>query len=113
MVSTRNIALTSIYPSRQLEIAGQKYLLEIFPQGNSAPYTWRFQLENKLISGLIPGGFKLRVLRSATESFPENEAVATQAVVKLWVDVCINSGSAITWEIEPIPEGYQREILIF
>ena len=102
-----------VFPSRQLEIAGQKYLLSIIPLNNTAPDTWRFQLQNKATSGLIPGGFKLRVLTETGNSFPENEAVARKAVDRLYVDVHLMAGSALTWEIEPIPEGYQREILIF
>jgi hypothetical protein len=111
--STREFPLSSVYPSRQLEIAGQTYLLSIVPQDNTAPGAWRFQLHNKAASGLIPGGFKLRVLTEAGESFPDNEAVARKAVERLYVDVHLVEGSALTWEIEPIPEGYQREILIF
>ena len=107
--STREFPLSSIYPSRQLEIAGQIYLLSIIPQDDA----WRFQLQNKATSGLIPGGFKLRVLTEAGNSFPQNEAVARKAVEKLYVDVHLVAGLALTWEIEPIPEGYQREILIF
>ncbi|WP_245562211.1 DUF1822 family protein [Stanieria cyanosphaera] len=107
--STKEFPLFSIYPFRQLEIAGQIYLLSIIPQNDA----WRFQLQNKTASGLIPGGFKLRVLTETGDSFPQNEAVARKAVDRLYVDVHLVTGSALTWEIEPIPEGYQREILIF
>lgn len=102
-----------VFPSRQLEIAGQEYLLSIIPLNSTATDIWRFQLQNKAASNLIPGGFKLKVLMEGGKNFLHNEAVAMQAVDKLCVDVHPKSGTALTWEIEPIPEGYQQEILIF
>jgi hypothetical protein len=112
ITAKREFPLSSVYPSRQLEIAGQIYLLSIVPQ-DTVLGAWRFQLQNKAASGLIPGGFKLRVLTEAGESFPDNEAVARKALDRLYVDVHPIAGSALSWEIEPIPERYQQEILIF
>ena len=108
----RKFIFMPVFPSRQLEIAGQEYLLSIIPINSTAPALWRFQLENKTASSSIPGGFKLKILIEG-ENFHHNETVAMQAVDKLWVDVYSQPGTALTWEIEPIPEGYQREILIF
>ncbi|ACB51535.1 hypothetical protein cce_2185 [Crocosphaera subtropica ATCC 51142] len=105
--------MLSVLPLRQLEIVGQEYLLSIIPQANIAPNTWQFELRNKRKSGLIPGGFKLRLLTEAGESFPNNEAIATEAVESLYLTLSIKPKTILMLEIEPIPENYHREILIF
>lgn len=61
----------------------------------------------------IPGGFKLRLLTEDLQPFPNNEDVATTAVELLFVDVALQPGEGIVWEIEPLPENYDREILRF
>lgn len=99
--------------SRRLAIAGQLYELLITPQGEpDAPY-WRFELRNTIIGAAIPGGFKLRLLTEDLQAFPNNEDIATTAVEKLYVEVALETGEGIVWEIEPLPENYEREILKF
>ncbi|MBD2568492.1 DUF1822 family protein [Anabaena lutea] len=95
---------------RQLEIAGQLYELLVIPQTEE---TWRFELRNLTIAATIPGGFKLRLLTEDLQPFPDNEAVATTAVQSIFVDVALEPGEGIVWEIEPLPENYDREILRF
>ncbi|MEO0924244.1 MAG: DUF1822 family protein [Cyanobacteria bacterium J06643_13] len=109
----RETTLLPVLPSRQLEIVGQQYLLNIIAKEDAAPNTWRFQLENKRKGGLIPGGFKLRLVNELGESFTEGEAVAIEAQQMLYVDVILKPGTNLIWEIEPLPDNYQREILIF
>ena len=109
----REMTLLPTFPSRQLEIVGQQYLLNIIPQENSKHNTWRFQLQNKREGGLIPGGFKLRIVNESGEPFPQGEVVATQAQPLLCLDVSLKPGTSLVWEIEPLPDNYQREILIF
>lgn len=99
--------------SRQLAIAGQTYELSITPQGEpDAPY-WRFELRNATAGAAIPGGFKLRLLTEDLQPFPNNEDVATTAVEQLYVEVALEPQEGIVWEIEPLPENYDREILRF
>ncbi|WP_066424433.1 DUF1822 family protein [Anabaena sp. 4-3] len=99
--------------SRRLAIAGQTYELLISPQGESeAPY-WRFELRNATLGAVIPGGFKLRLLTEDLQPFPNNEDIATTAVEQLYVEVALDTGEGIVWEIEPHPENYDREILRF
>ncbi|MFK0733239.1 MAG: DUF1822 family protein [Gloeotrichia echinulata GP01] len=99
--------------SRQLAIAGQAYELSIIPQGESEDLIWRFQLRNVTVGAVIPGGFQLRLLTEDLQSFPNNEDIATTAVEQLFVEVALESGEGIVWEIEPLPDNYDREILKF
>ncbi len=99
--------------SRQLAIAGQLYELLITPQGQpDAPY-WRFELRNTAVGAAVPGGFKLRLLTEDLQPFPNNEDIATTAVEQLYIEVALEAGEGVVWEIEPLPENYDREILRF
>jgi len=99
--------------SRQLQIAGQQYELQVFPLNNLEPQTWRFKLQNSALGGIIPGGFKLRLLTEDLQPFEGNEDVALTAQELLYIDVSLASGEGLVWEIEPFPENYDREILRF
>lgn len=99
--------------SRQLVIAGNQYKLQVFPRGNPADRIWRFELHPIDANRHIPAGFKLRLLTEDLQPFEHNEDTAIEATEQLYVDVIPEPGEGIVWEIEPIPEGYDREILIF
>lgn len=99
--------------SRQLVIAGQNYELQVLPQGTPQENTWRFELRNSYVGALIPGGFKLRLLTEDLQSFENNEDTAITAVEQLYVEVALEAGEGLVWEIEPMPENYDREILRF
>ncbi|BAY11643.1 DUF1822 family protein [Calothrix sp. NIES-2098] len=99
--------------SRQLAIAGQTYELLVIPQGEPDAPIWRFELRNATVGTAIPGGFKLRLLTEDLQPFPNNEDIATTAVEQLFVEVALEPGESIVWEIEPLPENYDREILKF
>lgn len=96
--------------SRVLEIAGQQYELQVIPQ---ADQTWRFELRNIAPGGMVPGGFKLRLLTEDLQSFEGNEAIAHTTVESLSIEVALDPGEGIVWETEPLSEGYDREILRF
>ncbi|MBW4449083.1 MAG: DUF1822 family protein [Spirirestis rafaelensis WJT71-NPBG6] len=99
--------------SRQLAIAGQTYELRIIPQTEEESIIWRFELRNAAVGAAIPGGFKLRLLTEDLQSFPNNEDIAITAVEQLFVEVALEPGEGIVWEIEPKSENYDREILRF
>lgn len=99
--------------SRQLAIAGQTYELRILPQTEGESTIWRFELRNAAVGAAIPGGFKLRLLTEDLQSFPNNEDIAITAVEQLFVEVALEPGEGIVWEIEPKSENYDREILRF
>ena len=99
--------------SRQLVIAGSLYELHVFPRGNSEDCIWRFELRPQDTDRHIPSGFKLRLLTEELQPFEYNEDAAIEAVDRLYVDVCLEPREGLVWEIEPTPEGYDREILSF
>ncbi|MUL38406.1 DUF1822 family protein [Gloeocapsopsis dulcis] len=109
---SRSLELTpsSAVLSRQLVIAGQQYELRIIQHPEQQ---WRFELRNTSAGALIPGGFKLRLLTEDLQGFDNNEDIATAAVEQLFVEVTLEPGEGIVWEIEPTPENYEREILRF
>lgn len=98
--------------SRQLMIAGQQYELRVIPS-NLEEGIWRFELRNASVGGLIPGGFKLRLLTEDLQAFENNEDVATTAQEQLYIEVALAPGEGLVWETEPLPENYDREILRF
>jgi hypothetical protein len=99
--------------SRRLAIAGQFYQLNIIPQNVEETTIWRFELRNAAVGGVIPGGFKLRLLTEDLQAFSNNEDIATTAVEQLFVEVALEPGEGIVWEVEPKSENYDREILKF
>lgn len=114
LVGARGGEQTTAAPvlSRQLTIAGQLYELQILPQGNPEERIWRFELSTSLGTS-IPSGFKLRLLTEDLQPFEDNEVVATTPVDRLDIGVVLKPGEGLVWEIEPIPENYDQEILHF
>jgi hypothetical protein len=99
--------------SRQLVIAGQSYELLVFPQNDPIDRIWHFELRNTLLGQRIPPGFKLRLLSEDLQPFEHNEDTATTESDRLYVDVIVEPGEGLVWETDPLPEGYDREILRF
>jgi len=99
--------------SRQLIISGNTYELRIFTDANSQDYVWRFELRSASAGGTIPIGFKLRLLTENLEPFENNEDTATTPVNILYLEVMLQPGEGLVWEIEPTPEDWEREILRF
>lgn len=98
--------------SRQLLIAGQHYELRVLPKSKLEENIWRFELRSST-SGLIPGGFKLRLLTEDLQAFENNEDIAATAQDQLYIEVSLAPGEGLVWETEPLPENYDREILRF
>ena len=99
--------------SRRLKIAGQPYELRVRPLDGDAGREWRFELQNLTPGGLIPAGFVLRLLTEDLQSFEGNEDTADRAVEQLYIAVALDPGEGIVWQIEPIPDQYDQEILRF
>jgi hypothetical protein len=115
LAGARGSEQTSTLPvlSRQLVIVGQEYELRVLPQGNPEERIWRFELRNATLGDRIPAGFKLRLLTEDLQPFENNEDMATTAVDLLYIEVALQPGEGLVWEIEPIPENYDQEILRF
>ena len=97
--------------SRQLTIAGIACELRIIPN-DLEKRIWRFELQTSSDEG-IPKGVKLRLLTEDLQTFENNEAVAKTTVNRLYIEVALEAGEGLVWEIDPVPENYDREILRF
>lgn len=99
---------------KELTIDEQKYELRIQSQDKIDNRVWRFELRNVDSSKMIPSGFKLKLFTEDLQTFPGNQAVAKTSVERLYVDVALGEPQeGLVWEIEPTPENFEREILIF
>lgn len=113
LAAAKGTTTTPVFLSRQLAIAGQNYELRVIPKGNADERIWRFELTNAQGNDPIPGGFKLRLLTEDLQAFEGNEDVAINAVDHLFVDVVLAPGEGLVWEVEPMPDNCDREILRF
>ncbi len=96
--------------AKPLTIEGNAYELRVFPVGEAM--AWRFELRGAT-EAVIPVGFKLRLLTEDLQMMENNEDVATLVVESLFVDVMLEPGEGLVWEVEPMPESFDREILRF
>jgi len=110
---TRSVEQSGTILARELTIAETQYILSIVPQNEPEGIIWCFALRNAATNGFIPEGLKLRLLTEDLEPFPNNEDVAVTAVEQLVVEVILQPGEGIIWEIEPLAENCDREILRF
>ena len=99
---------------KELTIDGQKYQLRIQSKDKFEDKIWRFELRNVNPNEMIPSGFKLKLFTEDLQVFPGNQARAKTSVDRLYVDVALaEPGEGLVWEVEPVPENFEREILIF
>jgi Protein of unknown function (DUF1822) len=80
---------------------------------DEAERIWRFELQSTVVGGFVPSGVTLRLLTEDLQDFEGNEVSATNSVELLSIDVVLEAGEALVWEIEPRPEEGDREILWF
>ncbi|WP_414577926.1 DUF1822 family protein [Anabaena sp. CCY 9402-a] len=99
--------------SRQILVSGNTYELRVFPKGNPEEQIWRFELRSANPDNMIPVGFKLWLLTEDLQPFPNNEDTATTPVEELSVEVMLEPGEGLVWEVIPLPAEYEREILRF
>ncbi len=101
---------------RSLTIAGASYQLQIAAVGDrSTPElaVWQFELRRSDPTATIPAGVTLRLLTEDLQPFENNEDVAQKQVERLCIDVALQPGEGLVWEVEPTPEDYDREVLRF
>jgi hypothetical protein len=97
--------------AKKLAIANQPYELKILPLEETG--SWRFELCCLTPGCLIPAGFKLKLLTSELQDFEDNEELATEAIPQLALEVDLDPGESLVWQIEPTPDNYQQEVLQF
>jgi hypothetical protein len=98
------------YISRTLTIAGNTYELRILSRQEGDRPIWRFELVSQ---GLIPAGVTLRLLTEDLQPFENNADTANGSTTTLYVEVMLADGEGIVWEVDPMAEDYDREILWF
>ncbi len=96
--------------AKQLTIAGQPYELKIIPLESD---NWGFELRSLALGAMIPTGFILRLLTADRQSFPGTTAIAKTPIERLYLQVALDKGESLIWEIEPTPDDYQAEVLKF
>ena len=87
-----NATLPPTLLSRSLSIAEQRYELRILPCDRENVRVWRFELRSLALGGLIPAGFKLKLLTEDLLPFEGGEDSATTAVEQLYVEVIVEPG---------------------
>ncbi len=111
MAGTRSAGALALM--RVLTIEGLRYELRIVPGTEAGE--WRFELRSlDADRGRgIPVGLVLRLMTEDLQGFEGNEAIATEVVDCLWIEVSLEPGEALIWEIEPTPEEGDRELVLF
>ena len=97
--------------SKDIEIAGERYQIQVLERISEQPNAWRFELRK--LNGVIPPGITLRLLTEDLQPFENNAVTASAPVEFLFVDVALAPGEGIVWITEPMPEMYEAEILRF
>ncbi|MDZ8185746.1 MAG: DUF1822 family protein [Nostoc sp. ChiSLP02] len=110
---SRETSVSVLGLSRQIIVAENTYELRIFPQGNPEEQIWRWELRSANRENMIPAGFQLRLLTEDLQTFPNNEDIATTPVEELYVEVMLEPGEGLVWEVIPCPVEYEWEILRF
>ena len=96
--------------AKQIAIGDRFYELRVLPLDERG---WRFELCCITPGCVILPGVKLRLLTEDFQSFEGNEDVATEPVELLFVELNLDPGESLVWQIEPTPNDYQQEILQF
>ena len=110
--ATADAAITSTSGlTKHLTIDDRPYELKILPLAEAGG--WRFELLCRTSGCMIPKGFKLRLLTADLQSFEGNESVASQSTDRLTIDLYLDPGESLVWQIEPTPDDYQHEVLQF
>ena len=107
--TTSNVPTSGL--AKQIAIANRPYELKILPLAEAG--SWRFELSCLTPGCMIPAGFKLRLLTEDLQAFEGNEDLATEPVAQLYLEVDLDPGESLVWEIEPTPDNYQQEVLQF
>ncbi len=97
--------------AKKISIANQSYELRVLPLEEAD--SWRFELCCLTPGCLILPGIKLRLLTEDLEAFEGNEDSASEPVEKLFIELYLEAGESLVWQVEPTPDNYQQEVLQF
>ena len=106
-----NITVGAYGLAKQITIANQPYELKVIPLNETG--SWRIELSCVTPGCVILPGVKLRLLTEDLQSFEGNEEVATEPVPTLFIELDLEAGESLIWQIEPTPDNYCQEVLQF
>lgn len=109
--ATGDAVIPAVGLAKKLAIANQPYELKILPLAEAG--AWRFELCCLTPGCMIPAGFKLKLLTCELQDFDGNEDRSTEAVPQLALEVDLDPGESLLWQVEPTPDNYRQEILQF
>ena len=110
-LETARSAVPSYGLAKQIAIANQPYELRVIPLNETG--SWRIELGCITPGCVILPGVKLRLLTEDLQSFEGNEEVATEPEPVLFIEVDLEAGESLVWQVEPTPDGYKQEVLQF
>ena len=108
-IDSQNVPTSGL--AKRIAIADMPYDFRIIPLGETG--AWRFELACVTPGCVILPGITLRLLTENLESFEGNEDKATKPVSSLFIDVDLEPGESLVWQVEPSPDNYQLELLQF
>ena len=97
--------------AKQIAIADLPYELRVVPLRETG--SWRIELGCVTPGCVILPGVKLRLLTEDLQSFEGSEEVATEPVPTLFIELDLEAGESLIWQIEPTPDNYRQEVLQF
>jgi len=97
--------------AKKIMIANQPYELRVLPLEEAG--SWRFELGCLTPGCVILPGVKLRLLTEDLEAFEGNEDLASEPVEQLFIELYLEAGESLVWQVEPTPDNYQQEVLQF
>ncbi len=107
--ATKDVPIVGL--AKQVAIANQPYELRILPLSEAG--SWRFELCCLTPGCMIPSGFKLKLLTVDLKEFAGNEALATEPVEQLFIEVDLEPGESLVCQVEPTLDNYQAEVWQF
>jgi Protein of unknown function (DUF1822) len=106
-----NSAIPACGLAKQIAIANQPYELRVLPLSEVG--SWRIELGCLIPGCVVLPGIKLILLTEDLQPFEDNEEIATEPVPVLFIEVDLEAGESLVWQVEPTPDNYQPEILQF
>ena len=109
VIEAKNVSTSGL--AKKIAIANQPYELRVIPLGETG--SWRFELCCVTPGCVILPGITLRLLTEDLQSFEGNEDTANEPISSLFIDVDLEPGESLVWQVEPTPDNYQLELLQF
>lgn len=97
--------------AKQIAIANQPYELRVIPLNQTG--SWRIELGCLTPGCFVLPGIKLRLLTEDLQPFEGNEEVATEPVASVFIELDLDAGESLVWQVEPTPDNYEQEVLQF